>query len=416
MRLTRRKLLHGIGHGIGIGSTLPLLSRNLMANQDTESLFLFIFCSGGWDQHAVFAPLFDAPLVDMEIDAQPAMIGNIPFVDHVSRPNVRQFMESHFEQLCILNGIEIRSIAHERCTEILLGGETPSPFGDWATILAANSTIERIAPHLLISGPSIAGIYPESIVRIGKSNQLTSLLNGSILTDNTPTFASPSEVMETKVNALLKRQLETNPHPTYLHALEQAAMLQSHSDLFPQNNQDINNYEFYEQIDTALTFFEQGLSRCVSVQYDGIWGIGWDSHSNIERQQLHFNSLFEYLLRLQSDLSERTDAYGVPLSMRVNVVVNSEMGRHPQLNQWNGRHHWTNTSAMLWGPNVEGNRSIGTYQNNGLGHPIDLVTGDNTTQGSSLRAEHLGATLLTMGDVDSDRFIQKIDPVMAMIR
>ena len=35
-----------------------LLPRRLLAAADGEQQLLFIFCAGGWDQTAVFAPLF----------------------------------------------------------------------------------------------------------------------------------------------------------------------------------------------------------------------------------------------------------------------------------------------------------------------------------------------------------------------
>jgi len=107
---------------------------------------------------------------------------------------------------------------------------------------------------------------------------------------------------------------------------------------------------------------------------------------------------------------------GRPLSSRVNVVVYSEMGRHPQYNEWNGRHHWTATSALAWGPNVKGGRAIGSYNSDGLGQKVDLSSGEVDSSGTAMRSVHLGATLLAMGDVDPALYLPGVTPISAMIR
>src|SRR5688572_17013974 len=80
---------------------------------------VFVFNPGGWDPTRVFADGFDLA-VDMEPDAERATIGGIGFVDHAARPAVRAFFEAHHARSLVLNGILVRSIAHEICTMIAL--------------------------------------------------------------------------------------------------------------------------------------------------------------------------------------------------------------------------------------------------------------------------------------------------------
>ena len=89
--------------------------------------------------------------MDTESDAEHAEIGGIPFVDSESRPSVRAFLESYSDRCCLVNGLEVRSITHERCRQISLTG-TGSNADDWPTLLAANAATPLALPHLVIAG------------------------------------------------------------------------------------------------------------------------------------------------------------------------------------------------------------------------------------------------------------------------
>ena len=96
-------------------------------------------------------------------------------------------------------------------------------------------------------------------------------------------------------------------------------------------------------------------------------------------------------------------------------MVFSEMGREPRLNSWGGRDHWTFTSAMLVGSGIRGNQTIGALDLYGQGQPIDLETGIVRDGGTALLPEHLGATLLALGDVDPEEFLDSPRPIEAVM-
>ena len=58
------------------------------------------------------------------------------------------------------------------------------------------------------------------------------------------------------------------------------------------------------------------------------------------------------------------------------------MGRHPQINASQGRDHWTYTSALLIGSGIHGGLVIGAMDENFLGLPVDLSTGELTEPGT----------------------------------
>jgi uncharacterized protein (DUF1501 family) len=117
-------------------------------------------------------------------------------------------------------------------------------------------------------------------------------------------------------------------------------------------------------------------------------------------QGSHFKDLFTLLCGIMEELDSRTSLSGAPLAEEVTVVVISEMGRDPRLNGAQGKNHWTYTSAMLVGAGIQGGQVIGEYNEDFIGDPVDLTTGEVSDTGSRLHAKHLGATLLALGDID----------------
>ena len=127
------------------------------------------------------------------------------------------------------------------------------------------------------------------------------------------------------------------------------------------------------------------------------------------------DDLFAYLHRAMDDLHGRTSLSGGPLADEVVFVVFSEMARDPRLNGWQGRDHWTFTSVMLMGAGIQGGRVLGGLDTVGRGRPIDLVSGEISDGGTALLPEHLGATLLALGDVDPGEYISDPQPISAVL-
>ena len=91
------------------------------------------------------------------------------------------------------------------------------------------------------------------------------------------------------------------------------------------------------------------------------------------------------------------------------------MGRHPQFNTWGGKDHWTFTSAMLIGAGVAGGQVVGALDGDALGQKVALASGEPSDSGVILSAEHLGATLLALGDLDPSDHIIDAAPIEAVL-
>jgi hypothetical protein len=106
---------------------------------------------------------------------------------------------------------------------------------------------------------------------------------------------------------------------------------------------------------------------------------------------------------------------GGSLAEELTIVVLSEMGRFPLLNQVGGKDHWTYTSAMLIGSGIQGGQAVGEYDADCRGGKIDLVTGQPDEQGISLVGAHLGATVLQLADIDPAEHLVGFEPISAIL-
>jgi uncharacterized protein (DUF1501 family) len=136
------------------------------------------------------------------------------------------------------------------------------------------------------------------------------------------------------------------------------------------------------------------------VAHEGLFNVGWDSHSSLEVQSDHFELLFSDLMLFMNELDTRRGTGGAPLSEEVVVVVVSEMGRGPVLNATNGKDHWTFTSMMMLGPGVKGGQVLGGYDADFVGLPVDTASGMPSESGTLLSSGNIGNTLLALADVD----------------
>ena len=55
----RRRFLGALAASMGAGLLLPLGARSYALSGSAKHRFLFIHCTGGWDQFMVFTPRFD---------------------------------------------------------------------------------------------------------------------------------------------------------------------------------------------------------------------------------------------------------------------------------------------------------------------------------------------------------------------
>jgi uncharacterized protein (DUF1501 family) len=424
--MSRRSLLQLSALGLA-GGGLFLPSRVASAG-GPERRFLFVLAKGGWDTTFVYTPSQHNPLINCEPDADVAEEGGVVFVDHASRPAVRTFFERWAPSTAVLNGIEVRSVTHDRCQRILMTGSSAAGHDDWAATIAARSTQDPLLPHLVVYGPAYTARYTDRVVRVGSNGQLRDLLDGTALTQSgVPTLATAAD-LDALVDARVRgrtaawaagagRGHGTSVGNGYVRALDTLAQMGDIAGRVSLAPEDAGcARDLAADAAAAFDCFSLGLSRCALIEDDGWCSTGWDTHSGNDMQATHYELLFGYLSRIMDDLATRSSVTGGALADEVTVVVMSEMGRHPQLNTTGGKDHWTYTSAMLLGAGVRGGQVIGEMNADFQGRPIDLDTGEPSEAGTGLVPSHLGATLLAMADIDPDEVIvDGAQPIHAVI-
>ncbi len=425
MALTRRTLLSTSA----LASAGLWIPRRLRAAATPERKFLFVFCRGGWDTTYVYTPLFGNPYASVEDDATTAEVNGITFVDRESRPSVRNFFSDWGAQTCVLNGVEIRSVTHERCRRILLTGSSESAGDDWPSTIASQSAEALVCPHLVVAGPAFTAMHTSAVVRVGSDGQLPDLLGGSAVARGDMAVPLPNPTLGALEDAFVQARAAravtraTRGKAERFATLYEQALRQMDALGGLADSLDLGASSDGCQLDVAgdaakvLDCFEIGLSRCGIVESRGWCDSTWDTHSGNQLQDIHFEEFFAYLDAILLDLASRTSPSGAPLSEEVTVVVVSEMGREPTANQWGGKNHWTYTSAMLIGAGVRGGQVLGRLDDNAAGVPIDLESGEELPDGgTSLQAGHLGATLYALAGEDPLEINPQYEAISAAIR
>jgi hypothetical protein len=394
----------------------------LASPASAERKFLFLFARGGWDYSYVFAPLFDNSWVDPDPESTAAEAHGVPFVDAESRPAVREFFENYGNRACIINGMEVRSITHSVCTRLVFTGTSRANADDFGSIIAAHSSQDLLLPHMVLSGPSYGYDYASQIVRMGPDGQLPALLDGSAMGVLELSGTMPGIESEALIQAYVRDRArimadQQNPgwagrvQSLHLDTLEKLDRLESGG-----FELSFDSLGLAGQIADAMTLLSLGLSRCVTVQHDGLYDLGWDSHATNSHQDSHFQLYFEVVNEVMATLDSMTSLSGNPLSDEVTVVLVSEMGRDPRLNAQEGKHHWTHTSCMVVGSGVQGGQTIGAFDENVSSSPVELSTGEVHSNGTYLLPAHLGATLLALGDVDSGPYLGDAQPIEGLLK
>jgi uncharacterized protein (DUF1501 family) len=398
--LTRRTFLGSVAAGAALfgGARLGLAQRS-----DARGRFLFVHAEGGWDPLCVFAAMFAASDIQLEPDAEPWTIGGLTLVDHPERPTTRGFFERHHGEIAVLNGVSTRSVNHETCQLVALTGSTSADKPDWGTILGYAGREHSSLPHLVVSGPVVPGPY--SVFVAQAQGRLQQAIDGSILTDNDAPLelpaAAPARVVDRYLGARAEafaQRVPDEPRVADLREAHARARLLVDGRL---EQQLVSGADFRGRTGTAIAALSAGICRCASVGTDFIW----DTHTDNSLQSGLFEMFFADLELLLADLRATPGPSGAALADDTTVVVTSEMARTPAFNGTGGRDHWPYTSMLVIGPGIHGDRSYGGFSPlyTGIGVGNDGAP-DPSIPGIS--AASLGASLLTLGDVDPQEYLR----------
>lgn len=139
----------------------------------------------------------------------------------------------------------------------------------------------------------------------------------------------------------------------------------------------------------ALKLVKNDLVTCVNM---GVGG--FDTHSNQDRMLEPILTSFDNNLRIfveELRLAGKLDS--------TLVVLYSDFGRTPKVNNTNGRDHWPVGGAVMIGGGILGGRAVGATDSDLRALSVNAETGAVDASGEQLNPTHLGAAVveLTLG-------------------
>lgn len=395
MKFSRRQFIKGAFGTVGATSFPRLLSAE---ETNSERKFLFVFCQGGWDQTHLFAPLWGNQHIDMEMNSSLGEIGGIQFVDSDEKPYVREFLQRYHNRTCFINGIGVRSLAHNTCMRLIYSGTPNTISNDWASMIAAHSQMNPLMPLVVMSGPNYVADYTSSVTRVGNNGQLGQLFDPEAFTSSDIDALEDQWVQEFHNMGSSREGMHEHLREKALGAeitLQEIQELRHMIDFNPEVEEGAIPTSLENDLNLAVTLLQGGAARCVSLRHSGWMGLGYDTHSANHLQTYSFNELFEEL----NTMYKKIETQDPQLFQNLTIVLLSEMGRFPKLDERQGKTHWMHTSAILIGDGVRGDQVIGAYDNDCYSQQVSLETGEVTSNGLYLLPSHLGSTLLQLADV-----------------
>ncbi len=415
---TRRDLLRGGAAALAL-SALPWWQRVALADQAAPSTqnLIMVFASGGWDATIALDP---KPGMDT-IDVAPGTLrtfGNTPIWTGDDRPAVTTFFEDFGSICAVVNGIGVRSIAHEECTKRIMTGTNSDASPDIAAIAGVSLGSETAVPYMVLGQNAYPGQYGGSTGRAGSAGQLVTLLDPrgaysrNIAATINQRFDGSSQE-EALIKAYAKQRIEADKAKragTQRNARkfeDLALSLDRRDKLKPLLNSvsDLSaQLEFPSQIEMSLKVLKEGISRTTQIQLDG-----FDTHSenNLQQAALH-QVLYTGLHALMSGLEREG------LLANTTVVVLSEMSRTPQLNESMGKDHWPVTSALVLGANVAGGRAHSATDDQFQSMPINLQTGMADQNGQGLTSASFAAGVIDLLGVDTSLHFPGVAPLASL--
>jgi hypothetical protein len=417
-KLSRRELLAGSAAALACAGLSPLLRAGAQPKPKARKLIV-VLSSGGWDQTYALDPKPGASMIDAP-EGSVQRFGDLPVLTDPSRPAVAEFFTRYGAQACVLNGVQVRSFVHPDCLKRMLTGSPSEITPDLAAIAAYELGRDLPVPYLALGGQARSGPYAAITGRTGTTNQLSALIDPkavypSATTGLPETGLQPSADERALVRGYLdasaarlravrgQRGYNRARIEDYLASLDRAERLRAFANDASLGERDYT-LALSVQIPLAVRALKQSLSWTALMQMND-----WDTHrDNAKQSSLHQN-LFASLTELVSTLEREA------LLDETLVVVLSEMGRTPRLNNESGKDHWPVTSALLLGAGVRGGRVIGATGDRLDARSIDLQSGLLDDNGKQLQASNLVAGVLEAVGVDPEPYLPGVEPLRAFM-
>lgn len=462
--LNRRHFLKAAA-AFGGGSLLGALPFRAFAQAanlaPANRCFVFLYFSGGWDvllsldprDPNVFTP--DRVSETRILPGYSLLSNDSSFPQTVVTPAERagagpskiQFgpaigkLADHYDQMCVIRGINMTTVAHEVGFRYFLTGKEPN-----GSAARGSSTATEIVGQMKPTNPvpSIAyGIESYNDRYPGAANALrVSRANDLILTLSPSTTQLDSEIEKQLVN--LRGQTVTCEADAYDTRGLVGQYREAQSQMATVLGNSLNKSFTYADVPTdppalnaeraavraayglttpinydsaggraamVATALKKGISQCVSMNLVG----GLDTHFGTQlahptTQRTGWNAIAD----LVQDLRTSAHPAGGNFMDHTTILVFSEFSRTPLINGTGGRDHHISSSALLIGAGIKHNMVFGKAGDINMAPGlVDRNTGLPDPKGMTILPEDVIATVLASAKLDYS--ITRTEPLKAIL-
>jgi uncharacterized protein (DUF1501 family) len=361
--MSRRAFLAGTGAVLGLGGlTTSAAAKDLAKSQKRV---LAIFLSGGVSQLETWDP---KPGTDTGGPFR-AISTSVPGV-HISELLPETAKQMH--RLALVRGINTKEDEHGRGATIMLTGRRTEPGLEYPHIGAVAAKLlgtgkEELPGHIQITPRGGSGFNKQDAAFLGPRFASVTLADGKPPADLfrpsalTTEADRQREALRQKLNARFAQSRRTAQTEAYTESYDQAAKFIARGDVFSVGSEDpkladrYGRHDFGRHLLLARRLLENGVTfvRVTHTNYD-------THHENFD---FHIEQLGEFdrpFAALLTDLAERG------MLESTLVVVMSEFGRTPRINDRYGRDHWSKAwSVALGGCGIKAGAVVGKTNANG---------------------------------------------------
>ena len=422
--VSRRTFLTGTA---ALGSAFALPGNRARAEAIGPARHLIVIqASGGWDTSYALDPKPGNPNVDVP-DGDIQMFGDLPIFTDASRPATTAFFTDWAAHTAVVNGINVRSIAHPECRRRMLTGLPGAGRPDVAALTAYEHGVELPVPYMILGNTAYTGPLAAIAGRVGRTNQIKALLDPAEIypaPEGSPfahggyqPSASDEALIRDYVVASAERvraQRGERGHNAariddFVDSLSRGDILRTQADGFGARGRTL---DFLAQTDMAVRVLSEGISRAVNLDSR----LGWDTHDDNAPQAAFHEEFFSGLSQLARSLAETPGVLGEATLLDETVVlVVSEMSRTPRLNAEGGKDHWPVASAMVMGAGVAGGQVLGGTNDLVEAEPIDMDTGRVSSDGTLLTPASFAAGVLQLAGIDPEPHFPNDEPLHALM-
>jgi uncharacterized protein (DUF1501 family) len=363
--LSRRAVLGGmLGGGLlGWSGLFQQATAKELAKQNKQMVVIFL--SGGVSQLETWDP---KPNTDTggPFKAIPTTVPGI----HISELLPHCAKQMH--RLALVRGINTAEDEHGRGTTIMLTGRRTEPGLVYPQIGAVaakllGSESEELPGHIQITPRGGSGFNRDDAAFLGPQFASVTLADGKPPADLlkpkslTNEADAQREALRIQLNSRFAQSRRSAQTEAYTASFDQAAKVVSRSGVFNATNVDPRDQDRYGRHDFGRHLLQARRLIEAGVTFVKVSHTNYDTHH--ENFDFHIEQLGEFdrpFATFLSDLSERG------LLDSTLVVVMSEFGRTPRINERYGRDHWSKAwSVALAGCGIHAGAVVGKTNTNG---------------------------------------------------